>query len=67
MRGDRRTDRQMRKDRLRQTVTETDEDTGRETESTQRCRAEAVADTDTGRCQRDEVRRKEMGGQRETK
>lgn len=57
----------MRKDRLRQTVTETDEDTGRETESTQQCRAEAVADTDTGRCQRDEVRRKEMGGQRETK
>lgn len=53
----------MREGRLRQTVTETDEDTGRETENTQQCQAAAAADTDTGRCQRDEVRWKEIGGE----
>lgn len=52
----------MREGRLRQMVTETDEDTGRETENTQQCQAAAVADTDTGQCQRDEVRWKEIGG-----
>lgn len=52
----------MRGGRLRQTVTETDEDTGRETENTQQCQA-AAADIDTGRCQRDEVRWKEIGGE----
>lgn len=55
----------MREGRLRQTVTETDEDTGRETENMQKCRAAAAADTDTGRCQRDEVRWKEIGGEAE--
>lgn len=52
----------MREGRLRQTVTETDEDMGRETENTQPCQAAAAADIDTGRCQRDEVRWKEIGG-----
>lgn len=55
----------MRGGRLRRMVTETDEDTGRETENTQQCQAAAAADIDTGRCQRDEVRWKEIGGEAE--
>ena len=53
----------MREGRLRQSVTETDEDTGKKTENTQQCQTEAVADIDTGRCQTVEVRWKEIGGE----